>query len=180
MESYAWFKLLLDPEQATKYDDPSLTRSEGAGVLNAPPGKSAVDLSADYLTEVAKFAYQSLAKRVSVEVLQATPVEFHFTVPAVWSDRAKMDTLRAARKAMKQANLKGQVDNKIVLIQEPEAAAVAALSTLTQGGSEQQVKANDSIMICDCGGGTVDITTYVIMSISPKLTFKELLVGTGM
>lgn len=173
-------KLLLDPEQATKYDDPGLIDSEGNGVLAKPPGKSPVDLSADYLTEVARFGWESLARRVSPEVLKATPIEFWFTVPAVWSDKAKSDTLRAARKAAKQAKLKCHVDSKIFLIREPEAAAVATLSALTKGGSDHQIKVGDSIMVCDCGGGTVDITTYVINGITPKLSFKELLVGTGM
>ncbi|CAK1359214.1 unnamed protein product [Cercospora beticola] len=178
-KSFAWMKLLLDPKQATKYDDPSLGDSEGTGVLSRPAGKSAVDLCADFLAEVGKFAYESLSKRLSVEVLKATPIEFWFTVPAVWSDKAKADTLRAARKAAKQAKLKIHAESQVFLIREPEAAAVATLSSLTQGGSEQQIKANDSIMICDCGGGTVDITTYVITGITPKLAFKELLVGTG-
>lgn len=179
MKSYAWMKLQLDPAEATKYDDPSLADSEGSGVLARPINKSAVDICADYLTEVAKFAYQSLARRISVEVLEATPIEFWFTVPAVWTDRAKADTMRAARKAAVQARLHFHEDTQVSLIREPEAAAVATISYLTQGGSEQQIKVGDSILICDCGGGTVDITTYEISNVMPKLTFKELLVGTG-
>ena len=34
-------------------------------------------------------------------------------------------------------------------------------------------------MVCDCGGGTVDITTYSIVGTEPKLEFEELCVGTG-
>ena len=34
-------------------------------------------------------------------------------------------------------------------------------------------------MIVDCGGGTVDITTYVISQIHPTLEFDELLAGVG-
>lgn len=180
MKSYAWMKLLLDPERATAFDDPSLTATEGSGVLSKPLTKSAVQICADYLAGVGKFAYQHLAKAVSIEVLQATPIEFWFTVPAVWSDRAKADTLNAARIAAKQARIQCHPASQIFLIREPEAAAVATLSTLTQGGSEQQVKSGDSIMICDCGGGTVDITSYEITETTPKLVFKELLVGTGL
>ncbi|GIZ37993.1 hypothetical protein CKM354_000142000 [Cercospora kikuchii] len=179
MNSFAWMKLLLDPAQATQYDDPNLAASEGTGVLSKPMNKSAVDICADYLTEVAKFAHQSLARRISIEVLEATPIEFWFTVPAVWSDRAKADTMRAARKAAVQAALRFHPDTQISLIREPEAAAVATISYLTKGGSQQQIKTGDSILICDCGGGTVDITTYEITGISPQLTFEELLVGTG-
>lgn len=151
MKSYAWMKLLLDPQQATKFDDPSLTQSEGNGVLSQPLNKSAVDLCADFLAEVATFAYQSLERRLSTEVLRATLIDFWFTVPAVWSDRAKADTLRAAKKAAQRAQLKCNPASQVFFIREPEAAAIATLSALIQGGSDQQVKAGDSIMVCDCG-----------------------------
>jgi hypothetical protein len=34
-------------------------------------------------------------------------------------------------------------------------------------------------MIVDCGGGTVDLTTYRVTSTLPVLSFEELVVGTG-
>lgn len=179
MKSYAWMKLLLDPAVATKYDDPGLEATQGQGVLSKPNTKTAVDICADFLTEVARFAYQSLAKRISPELLKASPLDFWFTVPAVWSDKAKHDTLRAAQKAAKQATLSAHPDSHVFLIQEPEAAAVAVLSSLTQGGSTQHVQVSGSVLVSDCGGGTVDLTSYEITAITPKLAFKELIVGNG-
>ncbi len=41
-------------------------------------------------------------------------------------------------------------------------------------------KPGDNIMICDCGGGTVDLTTYSIAATEPVLDFEELVVGTGL
>jgi molecular chaperone DnaK (HSP70) len=38
----------------------------------------------------------------------------------------------------------------------------------------------ENIMVCDCGGGTVDITTYSMVEVEPRLEFEELLVGIGM
>jgi len=35
------------------------------------------------------------------------------------------------------------------------------------------------VLICDCGGGTVDITTYTIVETSPRLEFEEVVVGNG-
>lgn len=178
--SYSWMKLLLDPELASKYDDPSLTASEGAGVLKLPINKKAWELCGDYLTEVCKLAFKSIAKKISIENLQSMPAEFWFTVPAVWSDKAKADTLRAARVAARQAGIKLHRDSQIFLIREPEAAAIATLSATVQGRSDSQVKVGDSVLVADCGGGTVDTTSYEITSISPTLEFKELIVGTGM
>lgn len=140
-------KLLLDPEQATKFDDPSLANSEGKGVLTKPPGKSAVDICADFLSEIARFAHQSLVKRISAETLAATPIEFWFTVPAVWSDKAKSDTFRAARKAAKMAQVNFHSETKLFLIREPEAAAIATMSSLTYGGSQQQISVSGEIQV---------------------------------
>lgn len=89
-KSYAWFKLLLDEQQALRYDHPSSTTIDGRDTTTKPAGKSAVDLCADFLAEVATFAYKSMARRVTEEVLKSTPLDFWFTVPAMWSDRAKV------------------------------------------------------------------------------------------
>ena len=35
------------------------------------------------------------------------------------------------------------------------------------------------MLVCDCGGGTVDITTYNIVDVSPRLEFDEICVGVG-
>ena len=179
MKSYSWFKLLLDEAEATKYDDPQLATSEGKGVLSKPSFKSAVDLCADFLQEIAGFAHAYLAQRISHEVLAATPLDFRFTVPAVWTDKARSDTRRAARQAAKQAQLPFHRDTQIDLIREPEAAAIATLHSLSRGASEQQIKPGDSVLICDCGGGTVDIISYRVKAIEPKLDFHELVAGTG-
>ena len=47
-----------------------------------------------------------------------TPIEYILTVPAVWSDKAKSDTLQCASKAGFGST------SKIRLITEPEAAAI--------------------------------------------------------
>lgn len=89
-KSYAWFKLLLDEQQATKYDSPDSATTGAQDIVTKPPSKTVVDLCADFLTEVAAFAYKSIARRVTAEVLKSTPLDLWFTVPAMWSDRAKV------------------------------------------------------------------------------------------
>ena len=140
MKSYSWMKLRLDPEQTRKYDDPTLVTSEGSGVLRLPSGKTAVDVCGDYLAHVAVFAYDMLKQKMSPDVLALSPLEFWFTVPAVWSDRAKADTFRAAQLAGKKADLFKDGTVSFFLIAEPEAAAVATISTLTEGGMRHQIK----------------------------------------
>lgn len=143
MKSYTWMKLLLDPQQATRFDDPALeilARSEGHGVLKLPPDMTAVDLCADFLTEIATFAYSELKRVLGAHVVDISPLEFRFTVPAVWSDRAKADTMRAAAKAARNSKVFRSSEVSTFLIAEPEAAAVATIAHLTQGGSLQQIK----------------------------------------
>jgi len=116
-----------------------------------------------------------LDKRFGTDVLRITPIEFWFTVPAIWSDAAKSSTQQAAR----IAGFGSRPGDQISLISEPEAASISALSRVTTGGSELQISPGDGVLICDCGGGTVDITTYLIKSVQPELDFEELLVGEG-
>ena len=137
--SYTWMKLLLDEIQASKYDGVELEISEGTGVLTLPPGKSAVDVCADYLAHVARFSMEHLERRLSPEVLEVTPLRICFTVPAVWSDGARSRTLQAAQIAAKKARLDWSAGIEIFMVPEPEAAAVAVLSTVTRGGSTVQV-----------------------------------------
>ena len=41
------------------------------------------------------------------------------------------------------------------------------------------LQAGQDVLICDCGGGTVDITTYTIVETTPRLEFEEVVVGNG-
>jgi len=175
MEYYAWFKLKLDRTSATRYDDQTLKESEGPGVLRLPRGKSAREVCADYLTEIYRYTIQTLEQRHSPELLRITPIEFWFTVPAIWSDAAQSDTLTAAR----AAGFGQRPRDSVSLIPEPEAAAIWTLKNISQHGTEEQISPGDGVLICDCGGGTVDITTYVINKVSPELDFQELLKGDG-
>ncbi|KAI9866990.1 MAG: hypothetical protein M1813_000388 [Trichoglossum hirsutum] len=175
MKSHSWFKLLLDRSAATRFDDPSLRDTEGPGILRLPRGKTAQEVCADYLREIFQTVMSKLEKQVSAEVLRITAIEFWFTVPAIWSDSAKQGTLAAAR----TAGFGTRPGDEVNLISEPEAAAIATLKWLTSDGAEDQITPGDGVLICDCGGGTVDITTYLIRSVLPELSFEELLVGEG-
>jgi len=167
--------LKLDRTSAMRYDDPSLRVSEGPGVLRLPRGKSAREVCADFLKEIYLYTIQTLEQRHSPEILRITPIEFWFTVPAIWSDSAQSDTLTAAH----AAGFGQRPHDNVYLIQEPEAAAIWTLKNISEHGTEEQISPGDGVLICDCGGGTVDITTYVINKVSPELDFQELLKGDG-
>lgn len=62
----------------------------------------------------------------------------------------------------------------ITLIKEPEAAALYTIKDL---GHSLRLK--DAFVICDAGGGTVDLISYEVDSVSPGIELKEIVPGTG-
>ncbi|KAF3479675.1 uncharacterized protein GIQ15_06651 [Arthroderma uncinatum] len=179
MTAYSWTKLLLDGNTPlTKFDDATLEDASAMGIMGLPEGKSAADVVADFLTEVHDHIFKLIEKQITEETLRITPVEYWFTVPAIWSDQAKAHTKQAAQRAGFGSSL-ARPDDKIFMITEPEAAAIAALKKTTTDGLGASVKAGDGVLVCDCGGGTVDITTYLINQVNPALSFEELCTGIG-
>lgn len=116
-----------------QYDEPGLSANEGSGMLRLPRGKSARDVCADYLREIYRDILAHLNKKLGENVVDMLQMEFWFTVPAIWSDRAKEDTMAAA----KAAGFGALEGDEINLISEPEAAAVAALTGLNEGTGSQ-------------------------------------------
>ncbi|KAI9675985.1 MAG: hypothetical protein M1822_008371 [Bathelium mastoideum] len=176
MKSYSWTKLLLDGKTSlTKYDDPELAKAEDSGMLNIPKKLDPSQVAGDYLREVYTWTLNQLETRVSKEIIDITPFEFWITIPAIWSDKAKAATKKAAR----TAGFASRPGDTMFMIPEPEAASLATLKGLIQNGSTLQVKSGDGVLVCDCGGGTVDITTYKILGTVPQLSFEELVEGAG-
>ncbi|KAL4783416.1 actin-like ATPase domain-containing protein [Aspergillus varians] len=179
MVAYSWTKLHLDQSiSLTEYDDSALESASQTGILKLPEGKTAVDVVANYLSKVYKHIMRTLEKNVTKEALRAIPLEFWFTVPAIWSDQARNTTKIAAQRAG-FGGKRSRLHDRVFLISEPEAAAITALKKYTTGNLEGSIKAGDGVLVCDCGGGTVDITTYLVSEVSPVLKFDELCTGIG-
>ena len=100
-----------------------------------------------------------------------TKIDFVLTVPAIWSDAAKKKTEDAAIRAG-MGN-----EHSLELLSEPESAAVYTLKNLDNNHS--QIRVHDRIVVCDAGGGTVDLISYDIQSIHPNLSVMECAAGTG-
>ncbi|CAK7272772.1 hypothetical protein SEPCBS57363_005315 [Sporothrix epigloea] len=130
--------------------------------------KTVVDAVADYLTQVYKHTMDTLSRRYGASFMASTRVDFVLTCPAVWSDAAKNTTLLAAERA-------GMGDrSSIQMISEPEAAAVYTLKAI----QPNHLNIGDNFIVCDGGGGTVDLIAYKIISLKP-LRVEESAVGTG-
>ncbi|KAI8655978.1 hypothetical protein NCS55_01251700 [Fusarium keratoplasticum] len=167
-----WFKLLLLKEEDLS---PELRSSEfllRARKMARENGKTVIDLIADYLRAIWDHTLESIAKDRGDSVLEAYQFHVVITVPASWKDYARQDMEKAAKKA---GILDRRAAGKTILtfVPEPEAAA---LSTLCDPGREP--KPGDVYLICDGGGGTVDLITYEITGVDPIL-MREAVEGIG-
>ncbi|KAI0015425.1 hypothetical protein F4780DRAFT_787039 [Xylariomycetidae sp. FL0641] len=155
-------KLLLNPDQEN--------HDLGSGDLKAERSKlpkPVVDVAADYLRAIHDHALKDISEATSfdIEQIRKHTKRYVLTVPAIWSDRAKNATQQAAR----QAGIE-----PIDMITEPEAAALATLHDLRNLGLE----AGDPLVVCDAGGGTVDLIAYEIVNLEP-FEVKALTIPSG-
>ncbi|KAK5135987.1 hypothetical protein LTR08_004241 [Meristemomyces frigidus] len=130
--------------------------------------KTVMDAVSDYLTKIYEHTMETLVRRYGESFVSTTKVEFVLTVPAVWSDAAKNATLQAAERAGMGNR------HELKLISEPEAAAVYTLKTIPPS----RLKVGDNFIVCDAGGGTVDLIAYRVTQTYP-LRVEESAVGTG-
>ncbi|KAI9764517.1 MAG: hypothetical protein M1839_005887 [Geoglossum umbratile] len=134
----------------------------------AYPGKDAMDIVADFLTGVKGHVFKHLEQEYGPTLFKSLQLDIVLTVPAVWSDKAKDLTFQAVTKA-------GFVGDKerIKMITEPEAAATYTLKALKSGAGGDEIKPGDHFVLCDAGGGTVDLLSYKVRSISPHYRVEE-------
>ena len=62
------------------------------------------------------------------------------------------------------------------IISEPEAAAIYSLDAMDPHGLE----VDDTFVVCDAGGGTVDLITYTVSALKPVLRLTEASIGSGL
>ncbi|KAL8946546.1 MAG: hypothetical protein Q9222_007073 [Ikaeria aurantiellina] len=155
-------KLLLDPGQETPLYIPETNTAAELKKIKKP----ATDVVTDYISSIYTHALTRIEAEVPSDYLKMCQKKFVVTVPAVWSPKAMNATLAAA----KQAGI-----HPIALIKEPEAAALYTLRSL----QDKALAIGDAFVVCDAGGGTVDLISYEITAMTPRLELKELVTGKG-
>ncbi|KAK4964856.1 hypothetical protein LTR28_003603, partial [Elasticomyces elasticus] len=130
-------------------------------------GRDMVDVVADYLRELHNHAKETFVRRYGEVFMSTTKMRLVLTVPAVWSDKAKNATMQAAERA--------GIHEDLSMITEPEAAAVYTLQAI----QPNCLVVGDIFIVCDAGGGTVDLISYEIKQLSPALRIEESTTGTG-
>jgi len=136
------------------------------------PGKDPVDMVADYLTKVREWTWIEMERTYGAEMFASMRKELVVTVPAVWSERAKDLTLKAVHRA-------GFDAAKTSLVTEPEAAAIYTLKGMREGYNKAEICVGDVFVLCDAGGGTVDLISYKITQVQPSFRVEEAAIGSG-
>ncbi|CRG89013.1 hypothetical protein PISL3812_06048 [Talaromyces islandicus] len=138
-----WFKLRS-----------TLTASDTAHTLL--PGKSEIDVIADYLLKMRQAVHTQL-KEILGDAFhrEEDSVHYYLVVPSIWNEAAQV----AIRVAATQAGLLHAENNKnqLNLLEGTRATAMFYLKT-----GLFDFKSGNTILIVDCGGGIVDLAAYEV------------------
>ncbi|EPS43127.1 hypothetical protein H072_2875 [Dactylellina haptotyla CBS 200.50] len=167
-----------DPFAETPADDDEFPMAEG--MRHNPLNKSPVDVVADYLTALYDVIMSNLRRAQGENFINKTAIDWVMTVPAVWSEKAQALTKEAASRA----GIGQREKDRLFILSEPEAAAVYAISELyqrdmTRRNDPNTLKVGDTFVLCDAGGGTVDLISYRVNQLQPSLGLSEVAVGSG-
>jgi hypothetical protein len=164
-QSLSWFKLLLDEKnKVVRGSDKVKSTLRELERL----GKAPEDVAAEYLSLVWQYAKEDIRKTHGDDWETIYSVRAILTVPAIWSESGKSRTLSIAKRA--------GIPGNVTLVSEPEAAALAVLRERKDEG--ELLRIGDCFVVCDAGGGTVDLISYKICSLNP-FQVEECAVGDG-
>ncbi|KAF2814349.1 uncharacterized protein BDZ99DRAFT_437244 [Mytilinidion resinicola] len=164
-----WFKLLLADQRDLDAEVQNSPQLKQAREMLSVRNISAVDAAADYLRELWKHTIAEMEREFGKQAVKGLPFKVAVTFPAIWKLDARRRTEEAVRKAgILDPRLCGATT--LVLVPEPEAAALA---TLAEFKGRPGVRPGDVFVVCDAGGGTVDLTSYKVQMTDPAVDVKE-------
>ncbi|KAF9278847.1 hypothetical protein BGZ68_008320 [Mortierella alpina] len=137
-----------------------------------PNGLTVVDAIADYLRLFHAHVVQTVLKGFGA-AFEQQHIQYCLSVPAMWTDNAKA----MMRQAALQAGMISPLDppHRLLLISEPEAAALYCEKKCDQFS----IGHGQRFMICDAGGGTVDLIVFEVAVGPHGRTLREVTRGSG-
>lgn len=118
---------------------------------------------------------QKFANSPSYKAVDNSRFRVVVTLPAIWPDYAKQRMVQAVQAAGILDPRMSVADTILTFVSEPEAAALA---TLKRVDGRCDIEDEDCFVVCDCGGGTVDLIGYQVISTEP-MAIREIVKGTG-
>ncbi|KAF2445472.1 putative Hsp70 family chaperone [Karstenula rhodostoma CBS 690.94] len=151
---HEWFKLGLcnDFEERRARESELIRKYKSQTALPAVKGDECMNLVVNYLSSIKGAVDQFFSTHHDEDVAQC-PRDYIITVPALW-DHAEQEKTRlcAERADMGEGS-------QLQIIPEPEAACIYAIQEMIW------MNEGDTFVICDAGGGTVDLASYTIESL---------------
>ncbi|KAK5990390.1 Heat shock 70 kDa 12B-like protein [Cladobotryum mycophilum] len=169
-----WFKLcLLDDEDIPANIRESNQLKEARALLTRL-NKHAIEVISNYLRELWDHSIENIERSVGRGLVQLSRFKIVVTLPAIWPAYAQA----RMKQAIEQAGIlemRSAGDTTLTFVSEPEAAALATIEDMC---GRADIKPKDHFIVCDAGGGTVDIITYTVVKTQP-LTVRESIKGEG-
>ncbi|KAK4210851.1 hypothetical protein QBC37DRAFT_428117 [Rhypophila decipiens] len=167
------FKLLLldhEDRSSEMHASPSL---EEAQTYLDEAGMTATNAVTEYIQLLWDHVKDVVRKDLGKRLLSRLPFHIVVTVPAIWKHSARQRMEDAVRATDIMKTRPGVGSTFLELAPEPEAAALATLLDRRRSTEE-----HDVYVVCDAGGGTVDLITYAIEAVGP-IRMSEAVGGTG-
>lgn len=173
-EAVEWFKLLLLDELDMDDKQRNSAQIKKARNLLRKAGKTPVQAVADYLRLLWTHAISNIEKDYGEAAVEGLPFQVVCTVPAVWTTKA-VSQMREAAKHARILDRRLAGETTLSFVSEPEAAALA---TFDDFKNRPNFQTGDSFVVCDAGGGTVDLISYKITQTKP-MQLAECVEGSG-
>ncbi|TFY65073.1 hypothetical protein EVJ58_g2219 [Rhodofomes roseus] len=152
-----WFKLHLRP--------PSIL--PGAALPPIGVNKPAVDILADYLAYILKCAKDFISETnpIGRQILNSdAPIDFVLSHPNGWSGPQQQNMRRAAVLAKLIPDNSPESATRLQFVTEGEASLQFCMAT---GLVDDIMQKDRCVTVVDCGGGTVDLSTYRVVDSQP-------------
>ncbi|KAK1713751.1 uncharacterized protein BDZ83DRAFT_756722 [Colletotrichum acutatum] len=173
-DAMKWFKLLLVDDAELPANLRTSSQIAEARKLVKDANREPVDVISSYLRRLWNHSIECISISAGEDLVKMCKFHVVITLPAIWPDYAKVRMSRAVENA---GILEKRPVGKTVLsfISEPEAAALATLKDLA---GRPNIKVGDHFIVCDAGGGTVDLMSYEVLGLKP-LAVREAIEGDG-
>ncbi|KAJ4137767.1 hypothetical protein NW768_003357 [Fusarium equiseti] len=173
-DALKWFKLFLLDEEDIPPEMSNSSQIRHARRLLKGLKKDPADVIGCFLRKIWNHTIDSVRRSIGAELLKKSRFYVVITLPAIWPPYAQQRMKQAARSSG-ILDVRPCGDTTLRFISEPEAAALATIKDLSKRST---IKVGDTMVICDAGGGTVDLISYVVESTDP-FVIKECVRGDG-
>ncbi|OPB43006.1 hypothetical protein A0O28_0086420 [Trichoderma guizhouense] len=174
---FQWFKLCLLDEGDIPKDLRNAAQIQSAQKSLRESNKHVEDVISDYLRELWTHSITNIRRAVGGQLVDISKFKVVVTIPAIWPSYTQPRMIRAIKKAgILESRIAG--DTVLKFITEPEAAALATINDMCTYNSRPDMEVGDHFIVCDAGGGTVDVITYTVIQTDP-IRVEESVKGDG-